>query len=67
MKIIDKIKQDITQIDDPYELAGYLDGITISAAVYCKSEYPDEVIFEHGKLEELTVYGLAHYLKSEFS
>ena len=43
MKQIDKIKRDIAEITEPLELAGYLDGITMAAVLYCKKEYPDEV------------------------
>lgn len=65
MKQIDKIKKDISEISESLELAGYLDGITAAAAIYCKKEYPDEVIFKNGKLQEITIYGMSHYLDSE--
>lgn len=65
MKQIDKIKKDIAEITEPFELAGYLDGITTAAAIYCKKEYPDEVIFKDGKLKEVTVYGMSCYLSKE--
>lgn len=65
MKQIDKIKRDIAEITEPFELAGYLDGIATAAAIYCKKEYPDEVIFQDGRLKEVTVYGMSHYLDSE--
>ena len=60
-----KIKEDIKKIDNPIELAGYLDGIRVAAALYCKENYPDEVIFENGKLEDISVYGMKDYLESE--
>lgn len=65
MKQIDKIKRDIAEITEPFELAGYLDGITMAAAIYCKKEYPDEVILKDRRLKEVTVYGMSHYLESE--
>ncbi len=65
MKQIDKIKKDIAEISEPFELAGYLDGITTAAAIYCKKEYPDEVVFKDGRLKEVTVYGMSHYLSKE--
>lgn len=65
MKQIDKIKKDIIEITEPLEMAGYLDGMTAAAAVYCKKEYPDEVIFEDGKFQELSIYGMSHFLDSE--
>lgn len=65
MKQIDKIKRDIAEITEPFELAGYLDGIATAAAIYCKKEYPDEVILKDGKLKEVTVYGMSCYLESE--
>lgn len=64
MKQIDKIKRDIAEITEPFELAGYLDSITIAAAIYCKKEYPDEMIFKDGKLQEVTVYGMSYYLEN---
>lgn len=65
MKQIDKIKKDIAEITEPLELAGYLDGITMAAVLYCKKEYPDEVVFKDGRLKEVTVYGMSHYLSKE--
>ena len=62
-----KIKEDIKKIDNPIELAGYLDGIRVAAALYCKENYPDEVIFENGKLEDISVYGMKDYLESEIT
>lgn len=65
MKQIDKIKKDIAEISEPFELAGYLDGITMAAVLYCKKEYPDEVVFNDGKLKEVTICGMSHYLDKE--
>lgn len=65
MKQIDKVKKDIAEITETFELAGYLDGITTAAAIYCKKEYPDEVLFQDGRLKEVTVCGISHYLESE--
>ena len=50
MKKIDKIKTEIKNINDPAEMAGYLDGIRVAASLYCKDNYPDEVIIENGQL-----------------
>lgn len=61
----DKIKEDIEKIDNPMELAGYLDGVRVAAALYCKENYPNEVIFENGKLENISVYGVKNYLENE--
>ena len=65
MKKIDKIKTEIKDINDPTEMAGYLDGIRVAASLYCKDNYPDEVIIENGQLKELTIYGMINYLQSE--
>ena len=65
MKQIDKIKKDIAEIIEPFELAGYLDGITTAAAIYCKKECPDEVIFKDGKLKRITVCVISCYLSKE--
>lgn len=35
MKEIDKIKKEIKDINDPTEMAGYLDGIRVAASLYC--------------------------------
>lgn len=63
MTCFDKIKEDIKNIDNPMELAGYLDGIRTAAALYCKE--PDEVIFKNGKLEDISIYGMKDYLERE--
>ena len=65
MVCFDKIKDDIKNIDDPMELAGYFDGVRVAAALYCKDNYPDEVMFTKGKLEDVSIYGIKHYLESE--
>ena len=65
MRQIEKIKSDLQAISEPLEMAGYLDGIQVSAGLYCLENYPDEVIFENGKVEAITVYGMCHYLESE--
>lgn len=65
MKEIDKIKKEIKNINDPTEMAGYLDGIRVAASLYCRDNYPDEVIIENGQLKELTIYGMINYLQSE--
>ncbi len=65
MTEMDKIKTEIKEINDPVEMAGYLDGIHTAAAFYCKKNYPDEVIIENGKIEELTIYGMIEYLQKK--
>ena len=65
MVCFDKIKEDIKNIDDPMELAGYFDGVRVAAALYCKNNCPDEVIFKNGKLEDISIYGMKDYLESE--
>ena len=67
MKQIDMIKSQIQDVDDPMELAGFLDGIKTAAAIYCQKYYPDEVIFENGRLVEITIYGMSHYLDSSIN
>lgn len=61
----DRIKKDIAEIKDPMEFAGFLDGIRFAAAIYCKENCPDEVTWENGKIEDITVYGMCQYLESK--
>lgn len=65
MKVIDKIKHDINEISDPIEMAGYLNGITVGASMYCKQNCPDEIIIDNGKLVDITISGMCYYLDSE--
>lgn len=65
MKEIDKIKIEIGNINDPVEMAGYLDGIRTAAMLYCKNNHPEEVVIENGRITDLTIYGMVSYLKSD--
>lgn len=65
MKEMDKIKTEIKDINDPAEMAGYLDEIRVAASLYCMDNCPDEVVIENGQLKELTIYGMINYLQSE--
>lgn len=65
MKVIEKIKEEIKSIDNAVEMAGFLDGIRVSAALYCKKEYPDEVIIENGELKDISIYGMIRYIESD--
>lgn len=62
---LDKIKKNITEIEEPMEFAGCLDGIRFAATVYCREKYPDEVIRENGKIKDITIYGMCRYLESK--
>lgn len=65
MKQIDKIKKDIAEITDAREMAAYLSAIEGHAGHWCKINQPEKVIFENGKLEEISLYGLTDFLNSE--
>ena len=65
MKQIDVFKNNVAGVESSMEMAGLLDGLRVAAALYCKENVPDEVIFEDGRLEEVTIYGIADYLESE--
>lgn len=65
MTQLEKLKKDISKITNPMEMAGYISGILIAAGSYCNENYPDEVIIENGKLEDITIYGICHYLESK--
>lgn len=67
MTQLEALKKNIEEFTHPMEIAGLLDGIRVAAALYCKEQYPDEVIWENGRLEEVTIYGMCHYLESEVS
>lgn len=64
MKQIDKIKRDISSITSAVEMAGFLDGVRSSAAIYCKNNLPDEINIKNGQLEDITIYGLSCFLDS---
>ncbi|MGG6555533.1 UNVERIFIED_CONTAM: hypothetical protein MUK63_06585 [Blautia caecimuris] len=65
MKEMDKIKTEIKDINDPAEMAGYLDEIRVAASLYCMDNCPDEVVIENGQLKDLTICGMINFLKSE--
>lgn len=65
MTQFEKIKEEISNIGDPMEFVGYMDGLRTAAGMFCKENYPDEVIFENGKLNEVTICGMSHYLESK--
>ena len=65
MKQMDVFKNNVANVESPMEMAGLLDGLRVAAALYCKENVPDEVIFENGRLEEVTAYGISDYLDSE--
>ena len=62
---MDVFKNNVANVESPMEMAGLLDGLRVAAALYCKENVPDEVIFENGRLEEVTAYGISDYLDSE--
>lgn len=65
MKQIDVFKKNVAETGSPMEMAGLLDVLHVAAAMYCKENVPDEVIFEDERLEEVTIYGIADYLESD--
>lgn len=65
MKQLDILKKNIAESEQAMEAAGVLDGMRMAAALYCLENYPDEVIWENGRLQEITVYGICRYLESE--
>lgn len=64
MTQLEALKKNISEFSHPMEIAGLLDGVRVAAALYCKDHYPDEVIWENGQLEEVTIYGMCHFLES---
>ena len=40
MTQLERIKREISEITNPIEMAGYLDGIRVSASLYCRSHEP---------------------------
>ena len=65
MKQIDRIKKDIAEITDTREMVAYLSAIEGHAGYWCKINQPEEVIFENGKLEEISLYGFTDFLNIE--
>ena len=64
---MEKIKREIVAIDDPAELAGYLDGIKVHASIWCTQNCPEEVCRDEssGRIEDITVCGMMKFLKEE--
>lgn len=69
MTQMEKIKKEIAAIDDPAELVGYLDGIKMRASIWCTQKLPEEICRDEssGVVEDITVYGMTEFLKSESS
>ena len=65
MTQLEDIKIRVQSISDPLEMAGFIDGIRVAAALYCKERYPDEVIFENGEMTDISIYGICQYLNSD--
>ena len=65
MTQFDIIKKRISEIEEPMELARYLDGMRFVATVYCRENYPDEVIRENGQIKDVTIRGICRYLESK--
>lgn len=65
MKKIEKFKKIVNNINDSSELAGFLDGFRIASLLFCKENYPDEVIFENGRIKDITICGMIEFLESE--
>lgn len=65
MKQIEKFKKIVNNINDPSEMSGFLDGFRIAASLFCKKNYPDEVIIENGRIKDITVCGMTEFLESE--
>lgn len=64
MRKFEEIKENIKEINDPVEMAGFLDGIQGAAAIWCRENCPEEVIVKNGKVIEITICGMAHFLNS---
>lgn len=45
------------------EFARYLDGMRFVATVYCRENYPDEVIRENGQIKDVIIRGICRYLE----
>lgn len=65
MKQIEKFKTIVNNISDSSELAGFLDGFRIAASLFYKENCPDEVVFENGRIKDITIYGMIEFLESE--
>lgn len=67
MTQMEKIKREIIAIDDPAELAGYLDGIKMRASIWCTQNCPEEVCRDesNGRIEDIAACGMSEFLKSE--
>ena len=64
MRKFEEIKENIKEINDPVEMAGFLDGIQSAAAIWCRENCLEEVIVKNGKVIEITICGMANFLNS---
>ena len=55
MRKFEEIKENIKEINDPVEMAGFLDGIQGAAAIWCRENCPEEVIVKNGIVNENTI------------
>lgn len=64
MTQLEKIKKEISEITNPIERDGYLDGIRVSASLYCRNNYPAKTVVKDGKLEDVTICEMCRFLES---
>lgn len=65
MTQFEKLKKNILECSSPMELIGLLNGYDVASALFCKDNYPNEVSFNHGNIEDVSIYGKEAYLNSE--
>lgn len=65
MRIWQCVQQDINEMLDATEMAGYLDGLYVAANIYCIKYCPEEVWVNDGGEHEISTTGFAKYLNSK--
>lgn len=64
MKVFEKIKNDIAEINNSFDMMEYLEKIKPSAILYCKEKYKDGIV-EIDSEVKLLESGMINYLNSE--
>lgn len=65
MKIYQQVQQDINEMQDGMEIAGYLDGLYVAAKIFCMRYCPEEVCTTDSGDIRMSITGFNKYLNSK--
>lgn len=64
MKVYQKLQQEICEIKDSMKMAGYLDGLSVAATIFCMKHCPEELRMTESGKHEMSITGFNQYLNS---